>query len=258
MTVTGSPRDEAVGSSGEPEDGRRGDDSRLVVTIDGPAGTGKSTVARRVAARLGLLVLDTGAMYRAVSWLVLREGIDPRREEAVVSAIATRPVRAVPADGRSIVLVGDEDPGEDLRSADVESIVSIVAALPRVRSLLVEVQREFADTHPRLVTEGRDQGSVVFPDATVRFFLTASASVRAERRASQLEREGRSVDTGSIRAAIESRDHLDATRTDAPLVRPDGAVEIDTDRLDLDEVVERVVAEVETRIAQAPPGEERC
>ena len=124
----------------------------------------------------------------------------------------------------------------------MESIVSIVAALPRVRDSLVDAQRDFARRHPRLVTEGRDQGSVVFPDATSRFFLTASPEVRARRRAEQIVENGGEADTDEIRRGIESRDRLDATRSESPLVKPEGAVEIDTDALGIEMVVDRIVS----------------
>ena len=217
---------------------------RLIVTIDGPAGTGKSSVARRAAARLGLFVLDTGAMYRAVSWLAVREAVDAHDENAVLAALDRHPIDVDPTVDPPRVLVGGADPGEALRGPDVESIVSTIAALPGVRSRLVKAQQEIARRHPRLVTEGRDQGSVVFPDATVRFYLTASASIRAARRVTQLEAEGRKVDPDQVLSGIESRDRLDAGRSDGPLVRPVGAVVLDTDRLSLDAVVEEVVAAV--------------
>lgn len=217
---------------------------RLIVTIDGPAGTGKSSVARRAAGRLGLFVLDTGAMYRAVSWLAEREAVDAHDEAAVLAVLDRHPVDVDPAVDPPRVLVGGVDPGEALRGPGVESIVSTIAALPEVRARLVKAQQEIARRHPRLVTEGRDQGSVVFPDATVRFYLTASASVRAARRVAQLRAEGRDVDPEQVLAGIESRDRLDASRRDGPLVQPEGAVVLDTDRLSLDAVVEEVVGTV--------------
>ena len=217
---------------------------RLILTIDGPAGTGKSSVAMVVADRLGLFVLDTGAMYRAVAWLVLREGIDPRDEAAVTVALDAHAID-VDVEHRPIrILVGDVEPGDALRSTEVEAIVSTVAALPGVRSRLVELQREIAERHPRLVTEGRDQGSTVFPDATLRFYLTASAEIRADRRVAQRRDEGQVVDRTEILESMEARDRLDRSRSDAPLVKPTGAVEIDTDELSLEEVVERILDEV--------------
>ena len=226
----------------------------LVVTIDGPAGTGKSSVARKVGQRLGLFVLDTGAMYRAVAWLANREAIDPADEERLLDSMETHPVTSRRQGDRTMVLVGGVDPGESLRSPDVEAIVSIVAALPGVRDRLVEAQRDFARRHPRLVTEGRDQGSVVFPDATARFFLTATPEVRARRRAEQIVEHGGQADVEEIRRGIESRDRLDATRTEGPLVKPEGAFEIDTDSLDLEAVVDRIVSIVHDSAGGIPGG----
>ena len=233
-----------VDDATDPTTRRGGDPStstRLIVTIDGPAGTGKSSVARAVADRVGLFVLDTGAMYRGVAWLALGLGIDPNDQHAVVAALDAHSIDLDVSRRPARILVGGEDPGEALRSAEVEGVVSVVAALPEVRSRLVELQRQIADRHPRLVTEGRDQGSAVFPDATLRFYLTATAGIRADRRVAQREAEGRIVDRAEILASMEARDRLDRSRADAPLVKPDGAIEIDTDDLSLEEVVDRIL-----------------
>ena len=242
--------DEAA-SSGPEADAASASMPRLVVTIDGPAGTGKSSVARRVAQRLGLEVLDTGAMYRAVALVACRTEVDPADEPAVLAALDRHPIGVDTGISPFVTTIDGTDPGDAIRSPEVEAIVSIVAALPGVRARLVELQRSVGARSPRLVTEGRDQGSVVFPDATVRFYLTASADTRADRRVTQIRARGGDADRRAILAGIESRDRLDASRQDAPLVRPDGAVTLDTDRLTLDEVVERLVAEVHAR-ASAP------
>lgn len=223
----------------------------LVVTIDGPAGTGKSTVARRVAEALGLEVLDTGAMYRAASLVAVQAGIDPSDEAAVLAALDRHPVDVDTSVSPFVTTIDGEDPGDAIRAADVEAVVSIVAALSGVRARLVDLQRSVGARSPRLVTEGRDQGSVVFPDATVRFYLTASAETRADRRVTQIRERGDEADRTSILAGIESRDRLDASRRDAPLVRPEGAVVVDTDRLALDDVVERLLDEIRRRAGLA-------
>lgn len=242
MTVV----DEAA-SSGPEADAAFASMPRLVVTIDGPAGTGKSSVARRVAGSLGLEVLDTGAMYRAVALVACRTGVDPSDEPAVLAALDRHPIGVDTGISPFVTTIDGADPGDSIRSPEVEAIVSIVAALPAVRARLVELQRSVGARSPRLVTEGRDQGSVVFPDATVRFYLTASADTRADRRVTQIRARGGDADRSAILAGIESRDRLDASRRDAPLVRPEGAVILDTDRLTLDEVVERLVSEVHAR-----------
>lgn len=238
MKAMSVPSDDPVESFQEPDGVLSG---RLIVTIDGPAGTGKSSVARQVAARLGLTVLDTGSMYRAAALLTLRLGIDPTDGRRIAEALGTHRIEMdFDAESANVLLDGS-DPGEEIRGNQVESIVSIVAAHPEVRDRLVAVQRAVASSHSKLVTEGRDQGSVVFPDADARFFLTASGQVRATRRVEQLRAKGRDVDLESVLRGIDARDRLDAGRADGPLVRPEGAIVIDTDHLQLVEVVGRIV-----------------
>lgn len=254
MTVAAeaSSRSDAGGAGSVPEA------ERLVITIDGPAGTGKSTVAERLASGLGLEVLDTGAMYRAVSLVAVRDGIDPANENAVLASLGRHAIDVDTSVSPFRTTIDGVAPGEALRGPEVEAIVSIVAALPRVRARLVDLQRAVASRHPRIVTEGRDQGSVVFPDATVRFYLTASAATRAERRVMQIRERGGRADVSEILAGIESRDRLDASRTDAPLVRPDGAIVVDTDALSLDEVVQRMFAVVRSAIAGTAVDPDAC
>jgi cytidylate kinase len=228
---------------------------RLVITIDGPAGTGKSTVAERLAAGLGLEVLDTGAMYRAVSLAAVRDGADPADETAVLSVLDRHSIDVDTTSSPFLITIDGTSPGRALRGPEVEAVVSIIAAHPQVRARLVELQRAVAARHPRLVTEGRDQGSVVFPDATIRFYLTASARTRAERRVMQIQEHGGRAGIAEIQAGIESRDRLDASRADAPLIRPDGAIEVDTDELSLDAVVERMFGEVRERLESPRDGD---
>ena len=241
MRVMSVPSDEPVESLGKPNQVRSG---RLIVTIDGPAGTGKSSVAQRVASRLGLTVLDTGAMYRAAALLTLRLGIDPADGAGIAGALGTHCIEMDFATEPPAVLLDKDHPGEEMRGSEVESIVSVVAAHSEVRDRLVAVQRAVASSHPRLVTEGRDQGSVVFPDADARFFMPASSGVRARRRVDQRRAKGQNLDVESVLRGIEARDRIDTGRADGPLVRPEGAIEIDTDHLQLVEVVDRIVAAI--------------
>jgi len=220
------------------------DNLHLIVTIDGPAGAGKSTVARRLARKLGVDFLDTGAMYRGVAAAALDSGVDPADADRIAEL----------AEGLNITFNWSTDPpalrvdGFDLshrlRDSDVTAAVSEVASNRRVRHVLVRAQRWIGKEHPRLVTEGRDQGSVVFKDATVKFYLDASAEVRARRRADQLREAGRPADERKILEQIRYRDERDTTRSDGPLICPDDAQRIDTSDMTLDEVVDELTARV--------------
>ena len=199
-----------------------------VVAIDGPVGAGKSTIARAVAERLGLGHLDTGAMYRSVALAALRRGIDP--ESATGAELAEVAAGVALEVGERVVVDGD-DVTDELRSPEVGRFVSKVAAEPEVRAELVRRQREWARARDGGVVEGRDIGSVVFPDAELKVFLTASASERARRR---------SLDETADDLA--RRDLLDSTRAVSPLIVPQGAVVIDTTGRPIDDVVDEIVA----------------
>ena len=211
-----------------------GDDTvkSLVIAIDGPAGAGKSTVGRAVASRLGLEYLDTGAMYRAVTFAALRRGIDPADEDDV-AALATAVEMTL--DDASVVVDG-VDATVEIRGREVTAAVSAVAANARVRSEMVRRQRAWAATHGGGVVEGRDIGSVVFPDATLKLFVTASPRVRAERRVAEI-----GGDVAGVEASIIERDRKDSTRADSPLTETSDAVTVDTTGLSIDEVVDRVL-----------------
>ena len=221
---------------------------RLIVTIDGPAGTGKSSVAEELAAELGLEFLDTGAMYRAATALAIERSVSLKDERAIADLVrdadltfdwtATPPT--LHAFGRDVT--------ERLRDKDVSAGVSPVSQLPAVRRVLVEIQRRIGEAHPRLVSEGRDQGSVVFHDAEVKFYMDASPRVRAERRARQLRAKGREADIDRIEAELAERDRRDSTREVAPLVRPPGAVSVDTSALSKAEVVAELARVVRERV----------
>jgi cytidylate kinase len=209
------------------------DDALIVVAIDGPAGTGKSTVSRRVAEQLGLDYLDTGAMYRAVTFAALRRGIDPDDAEAV-GRIAEAVELRVDADQ---VLVDGVDATIEIRGPEVTRAVSVVAANPAVRREMVSRQREWMRARHGGVIEGRDIGTVVFPEAQVKVFLTAEAQVRAGRRHDEVAE----LDYEEVAADLARRDALDEGRVHSPTARAPDAVVIDTTDLEVDDVVERVV-----------------
>ena len=196
-----------------------------VIAIDGPAGAGKSTVSRRLAEALGLERLDTGAMYRAVAWAALHQGIDPADAEAVTGV-----ARSARIEVGERVTAGGVDVTEAIRSPEVNRAVSAVAANPDVRRLLVERQRRWVVEHGGGVVEGRDIGSVVFPDASLKIYLTASPEERARRRSEE----------GSD--GVARRDRLDSTRAASPLEVADGARIVDTTERSVDAVVEEVLA----------------
>lgn len=204
----------------------------VIVAIDGPAGAGKSTVGRAVAVRLGLEYLDTGAMYRAVTFAALRRGIDPSDEDDV-AALAGDVEMSV---DDSSVTVDGVDATVEIRGREVTAAVSAVAANPRVRSELVRRQRLWVSAHGGGVVEGRDIGSVVFPDATLKLFVTASPRIRAERRVAEI---GGDVD--EVESSIIERDRKDSTRADSPLTETSDAIVVDTTDLSIDEVVELVL-----------------
>ncbi|HWE39884.1 MAG TPA: (d)CMP kinase [Isosphaeraceae bacterium] len=217
-----------------------------VVTIDGPAGAGKSTVARRLADRLGWRLLDTGAMYRAVTLAALRSGADLESDEAL-GALAGRVSVELPP-GR--VLLDGEDITAIVRSVEVTRATKYLADSPSVRRQLVRWQRAFADDYD-VVAEGRDQGTVVFPDAARKFFLTASAEERARRRHAEYLAKGEVVDPEAVLRDIRERDDRDASRSIAPMVAAADARVVDTTGLDPDSVVALLEADVRSRLGGA-------
>jgi pantoate ligase/cytidylate kinase len=216
-----------------------------IIAIDGPAGAGKSTVTRRVADRLNLLFLDTGAMYRAIAWLVLDQKLDPQDEHAVAELMATATVELQPAgaiDEPTRVLANNIDVTAAIRSPEVTAQVSVVAAQAAVRQALVRQQQKLG-IKGGIVAEGRDIGTHVFPDAELKIFLTATPAERARRRAKDLEAQGQqNIDLVTLEAEITKRDRLDSTRAIAPLTKAADAFELITDGMDIDAVVSKIVA----------------
>ena len=219
----------------------------MIVTIDGPAGSGKSTAARNLAKALGVAYLDTGATYRALTLQALRAGTDLADESALADLARGMDLELIPqADGLRVLLDG-RDVSREIRSSEVSRNIHHAAGSPRVREVLVDLQRRLGAALGSFVSEGRDQGTVVFPDADVKFYLNASADVRARRRCADLEADGETPRFEQVREAILTRDRRDRTRPVAPLVKPPGAVEIHTDENTMEQTADQLLAHVEAR-----------
>ncbi|MGH7215246.1 MAG: (d)CMP kinase [Tepidisphaeraceae bacterium] len=223
----------------------------MIITIDGPAGTGKSTVALLVAERLGFDFLDTGAMYRAVAVAALRREVD--LEDGRELAFVARHAR-IEFDWDKHppgVLLNDEPVGHLLRSGEATRAASYVAVVPAIRELLVRQQQEIGQSRPNLVSEGRDQGSIVFPGAELKFYLDATPQERARRRVAQLRARGEIVDYNEVLSGIIARDTRDAGRSVGPLVVPKDAQVVDTTALSQEQVVDQIVARARGKGARA-------
>ena len=232
MPPDGRPRRE--------EESMTGNDRPVNIAIDGPAGAGKSTIARRVAARRSYVYVDTGAMFRAMGLYMGRAGIDVS-DEAAVSAACGRPDITIEyRDGEQVVLLDGENVNGLIRTQEVGELASRVSVHPAVRTRMAELQRELARTRS-VVMDGRDIGTVILPDAQVKIYLTASAEVRARRRFLELEAKGQSPDLSAIEAEIRERDHRDMTRPVAPLRQAEDAVLVDTSDMTIDEVAARIM-----------------
>lgn len=219
----------------------------LVIAVDGPAGTGKSTVSRGLARELHARYLDTGAMYRIVTLAVLRAGVDLADTEAVAAAAAAAQLAVGhdPDEDRSYL--DGEDVSAEIRGDAVTKAVSAVSAVPAVRTRLVDIQRQLAAGQDSVVVEGRDIGTVVLPDADVKIFLTASAEERARRRNDQNKAAGLADDYEAVLADVKRRDHLDSTRAVSPLRPADDAVVVDTSEMTQPEVIEHLTHLVQER-----------
>jgi len=220
----------------------------VVITIDGPAASGKSTAARLLAERLGASFLDTGAMYRAVTLAAMEAGVDMNDEDRLVEVLESEEFEFSPEDGRMVVFLNGVDVSERIREPEITASARYIASSAKVRAKLVEMQREFAAGQKRIVTEGRDQGTVAFPGADLKFFLTATAEERARRRQLELSEKGRSESIEQISKAIEERDKSDQSRAVGPLRPASDAIVVDTTDMSIEEVVEKLLSYVETNV----------
>lgn len=216
--------------------------SPMVVAIDGPSGSGKSSTSRGVADRLQLAYLDTGAMYRAMTWALLQQGVDLDDAEAIAAAAEKVTLESGTDPLDPTIHADGTDVADPIRSEEITSSVSLVAAVPRVREILVDLQRETIAASDGIVVEGRDIGSTVAPDAPVKIYLVADPAARAARRAA----ENGGADTAATELALARRDQIDSNRAASPLVKPDGAVVVDSTHLNLDEVIDAIVGIVDS------------
>lgn len=210
------------------------------IAVDGPAGAGKSTIARAVAERLGLVYVDTGSMYRALAVAVLRRGIDPQDSERVIRCCQAADVTIRYENGTQVVYLDGENVNPYLRSEEVGKASSAVSVIPKVREKLVELQRRLA-AECDCIMDGRDIGTCVLPDAQTKIFLTADSRVRAKRRYDELRAKGEDCDMERIQADIEERDYRDMHRAISPLRQAEDAVLVDTSDMTVDEVIARIV-----------------
>lgn len=216
----------------------------MIVAIDGPSGTGKSSTSKAVAAQLGLSYLDTGAQYRAITWWMVTNGIDITDPSAIADVAGKAEIVSGTDPTNPTITVDGIDVGGPIRTQEVTSKVSAVSAVPEVRALITELQRSIAASAAKgIVVEGRDIGTTVLPDADLKIFLTASPEARAARRSGELK----GADVDATREALLKRDAADSSRKTSPLAKADDAVEVDTSELTLQQVIECVVTLVEEK-----------
>ena len=217
------------------------------IAIDGPGGAGKSSVAKRVAKELGIIYVDTGALYRNIGLFVLNKGIDPKDSEGVIGALSEISLELKFSDGKQIILLNGEDMGDKIRTPEVSMAASNISAHRSVREKMVELQRKIASSMS-CVIDGRDIGTVVLPDAKFKFFIVADSKIRAERRFLELQSRGQSVDFDTLYKEIVERDKQDSSRAFAPLKQAEDAILVDTSTMTIEEVVACIKSNIQKKI----------
>ncbi len=212
----------------------------LNIAMDGPAGAGKSTIAKEIARRLGIIYLDTGAMYRAFALKALNQGISPKDAEGIVPLIAKTEIDIHYKDGHQIIMLDGKDVTNEIRTPQVSESASDVAAIPEVRLMMVQLQRKIAEQND-VIMDGRDIGTYVLPNANKKFFITASNNERAYRRWLEQKEKGYNTSLESVQKEIEKRDYNDSNRSFAPLRKAEDAILIDTTHLNIEEVIELIL-----------------
>jgi cytidylate kinase len=212
----------------------------LIVTIDGPAASGKSTAAQLLAEKLGASFLDTGAMYRAVTLAAMQDGVDMSNEDKLLDVLNNRTIQFAAEKGEMTVLLDNVDITKQIRAAAVTANAHYIASAAKLRDRLVKIQRQFAASEKKIVTEGRDQGTVAFPHADMKFYLTAESVERARRRQAELRAKGDNQSLEQIQKDIEERDKSDEARAIGPLRPADDAVVVDTTNLTVEEMAEKL------------------
>jgi len=221
----------------------------LIITIDGPAASGKSTVARLLAQKLNASFLDTGAMYRAVTLASMQAGVDLNNEAQLLDVAEGHDFQFSVKTGKTTVAIDGIDVTEQIRDSHVTANARYIASVPKVREKLVQMQRQFAALHQSIVTEGRDQGTIAFSDADIKFYLTADSAERARRRHAEMQnRDGKSLE--QLQRDIEERDKSDRSRTVGPLKPADDAIVVDTTNLSIEQVVNKILKFVKEKCSQ--------
>lgn len=211
------------------------------LAIDGPAGAGKSTIAKRIAKQMGFIYVDTGAMYRAMGLYLMRQGINPEETDKISKECVNAQISIEYQDGEQVVLLNGENVNGLIRTEEVSRMASLTSANPAVRAAMLDLQRNLAKTQD-VVMDGRDIGTNILPDADVKIYLTASVETRAKRRFDELQAKGQECDLTKIQEDIRARDHRDMTRETAPLKQADDAVLVDSSDMNIEEVTDAILA----------------